>query len=541
MVCHLRLALMVNNGGKGMRHAFDPRMTAYFGEAVLCAGFLPTPHLFMRHYVDLGLDSTLAMFVLQLMETTWDLGTPPKTSRDFAQRMGVGTKAIQRYTSRIEALGLVNVIAQFDASGAQIENRYDLSPLFNRLAAIVSSPSCPREQRRPAYQSLEEQSVQASCQLNYVNLEIKSRTSLPHEHPAGRQQCPGAPDHTSGEALDQVIREPGIARSGLKETLRIINKQQDHALLDARGSDSHTPGIPDHADTSGVQRTAWSIRQQRALTPDEIAASQTLLTRMAIDNPVRTRIAERMSPEDIWALRVYSAAKRWSPALTVTQVYDKWHKQVQIASDLEPEHYEIGAMLNALDRETAEAAIDLVLHCCPQAPQRLESDSLLAAPPPALVSVVDTLWRVIARLRGCPQTLLQIADRSHERADGVGDDVIGNDVQLWRAVLKKLQACIPQSEFATWLELSVLLDLSEQGDQMHGIIGVSNIFAREYVAGAYAPLIAHALGEFLGKPATVQVELACASTTTHTSPALPLKTPGVSRGQARRSRGSAWG
>src|SRR3712207_5737514 len=88
------------------------------------------------------------MFVLQLMETTWDLGEPPRTSRDFAQRMGVGTKAIQRYTSRIEALGLVKVSAQFDASGAQVENRYDLSPLFTRLATLVADRPCHQERRR---------------------------------------------------------------------------------------------------------------------------------------------------------------------------------------------------------------------------------------------------------------------------------------------------------------------------------------------------------------------------------------------------------
>jgi hypothetical protein len=519
---HSVLVLMVTNRGGSMSHEFDPRMTVYFGDTVLRAGFLPTPHLFMRHYVDLGLDSTLAMFVLQLMETTWDLGSAPKTSRDFAQRMGVGTKAIQRYTSRIEALGLMNVTPQFDGSGAQIENRYDLSPLFERLAGFAVAPSRQLEQRRQSYRT--EESLHPSQ----------------HEHQAGRQGCPGSPDPLRRGTPDRTISGPGIVRSGLKETLRIINNQQEDSLHDAAGADSATRGILGQGNHVNPEPPAWSIRQQRLLTPDEIAMNQTLLTRMAIDNPVRSRIARRMAPDDLWALRVYSAAKGWSPALTVTQVYDKRRKQVQIASDLEAEHYQLGTRLAALDHETAEAALELVLQCCPHAPQRLETDPLLTSAAPALLATIESLWRVIAQLRGFPQACLHRMFRSNDHASADDSDETRSHPQLWQAVLQELQSCIPESEFATWLSSSVLLALREHVDEVHVVVGVSNIFARDHVTRFYAPRMAHTLVEFLGKPVTVQVELESPASTRPVPSIGPLnrRSVGMRDGQQPSRRGA---
>lgn len=487
-----------------MSITFDPRLTAYFGEAALGAGFLPTPHLFLRHYVDLGLDSVLAMFVLQLMETTWDLGEPPRTSRDFAQRMGVGTKAIQRYTSRIEALGLVNVSAQFDASGAQVENRYDLSPLFTRLAALVAD--------RPSHQARRRQSLHAPQQPAPVlspakddGLDVDAevyRSSTP-QRAGGHRRGGGSAESISG-GLDRSIQGPGIDRSGLKETQRIINKQQDHVMHDAW----QQPGIADQGHPDTGLPPAWSIRQHRALGADDVAASQTLLARMAIDNPVRTRIAEGTAPEDIWALRVYSVAKSWSPALTVSQVYDKRQKQVQVASDLEHTHYELGALLAALDPETAEAALDLVMQCCPDAPQRVVDAPLLHSAAPPLLSAIESLWRVVAQLRGCPQAHLPIPTDSDKPTLDAYPLRPDHDAQIWQATLRDLQCRVPHGEFITWLESTVLLDRDDQPDRAHVVIGVEHTFARDTVVRMYLPLIEARLTALLHKPTTVQVELA---------------------------------
>src|SRR5690242_12052320 len=100
---------------------FDPRITAYFGDAVLQAGFMPLPHLFLRHYRELGLSHVQAMFILQLMEIAWDVGSPPTNVTRLAARMGVTARTIQLYSQEVHELGLVEIYDQFDDSGSQVE------------------------------------------------------------------------------------------------------------------------------------------------------------------------------------------------------------------------------------------------------------------------------------------------------------------------------------------------------------------------------------------------------------------------------------
>ncbi len=120
---------------------FDPRITDFFGDAVLRAGFMPVPHLFMRLYRQLGLSSTQAMFLLQVMESAWDLAEAPRTVGDLARRMGVDPRTIRKYSEEVAQLQLLELYDQFDATGAQVENKYDLSPLFRRLAELAPEPA----------------------------------------------------------------------------------------------------------------------------------------------------------------------------------------------------------------------------------------------------------------------------------------------------------------------------------------------------------------------------------------------------------------
>ncbi len=106
------------------------RITAYFGDAVLQAGFMPLPHLFLRHYRSLGLSQVQAMFVLQLMEIAWDLGDPPNTVTKIAARMGLSQRSVRACSKEVHDLGLIEIYDQWDEAGAQVENAYDLGPLF---------------------------------------------------------------------------------------------------------------------------------------------------------------------------------------------------------------------------------------------------------------------------------------------------------------------------------------------------------------------------------------------------------------------------
>ena len=87
---------------------FDPRLVAYFGDRVLQSGFMPLPNLFLRHYTQLGLSNSQAMFVLQLMAATWDLGSPPATLSQVAARMGMTRRGVQLISAALHARGLAH-------------------------------------------------------------------------------------------------------------------------------------------------------------------------------------------------------------------------------------------------------------------------------------------------------------------------------------------------------------------------------------------------------------------------------------------------
>ena len=109
---------------------------AYFGDSVLSAGFMAVPHLLRRHYRELGLEEETLVFVLQLLAMTWDKSSPPRSLRDIAAIMGKTIKSVRRYSNIVNQLGLVVIREQF-RNGQQIGNDYDLTPLWERLAAFA--------------------------------------------------------------------------------------------------------------------------------------------------------------------------------------------------------------------------------------------------------------------------------------------------------------------------------------------------------------------------------------------------------------------
>jgi hypothetical protein len=142
---------------------YDPRLTTYFGDASLQAGFMPVPHLFLRHYAELGLSGQQAMFVMQLMAASWDLGKPPATLSDIARRMGIARRTAQGISAELHARGLLAIYDQYDEDGAQTENAYNLRPLFARLAAFAPAlqPAGVQRQQR-ARAGAQEQAVLAA-------------------------------------------------------------------------------------------------------------------------------------------------------------------------------------------------------------------------------------------------------------------------------------------------------------------------------------------------------------------------------------------
>lgn len=495
-----------------MSGEFDPRITAYFGDAVLRAGFMPTPHLFLRHYAQLGLDSAHAMFLLQVMEIAWDLGDPPRTGNDFARRMGVGKKAIQRYTSHIEELGLINVFSQFDDSGAQVENCYDLSPLFARLAHFAPEPtpggSLRRQQRRTgALAAASTHAAQASPahQPTQPPRQIDPPSPGQIDPPPPGSLCPGGLDQriTPGEGVG--VPGAGITRSGLKAEQRILKKQQEQLLIHGTSS-AEQPGqhpVVLAANQPGAPSAGWAIRWQHALSPADIAQNTELLRRMQIDNPVRAVLASAYTSADLWVVRLWSLVKGWSPALTVSQVYDKTRRKACLSIELAAQHDAVGRLLAALDPHEAETCVELVLRHCPQASPLCNEPFFQSAAPPVRAAV-EAIWQMVAQLRGYPAHPLSAGAWPGVTAPPAPDPQLH---QIWQSTLARLQADLPTAEFATWLAPSMLLGLEQHGGSVCAVVGVPHIFARERLTTTYGARLSELLALVLEQPVTVQIEI----------------------------------
>ncbi|MDP9314422.1 MAG: hypothetical protein M3R24_26685 [Chloroflexota bacterium] len=476
-----------------MSGTFDPRITAYFGDAVLRAGFMPLPHLFLRHYQALGLGHGEAMFVLQLMEINWDLAAPPKTVNDLANRMGVNARTIRRYSEAVAELGLITLYDQYDASGAQIENGYDLSPLFDRLAAFTPEPppggqARRREVRTPSsgHGVPERGSLSQTAPRSTACGPDKNDTPPPDKYdrpPTGRNVRPGA---------DKLIKGRRIDGSGLKTETRIL-QEQNIMMHDTSAAGSAGKDRQPIAATPGQ-----SLRHGQRLTPADVEQTDDILQRIGIDFPVRSRIRTSLAPGEAWTLWTYALAKRWSVPLLINEVYDKTSRQARPASL--PHHYDpVGAALAQLPPATAEELLHLVADQCPSGLPDAFTQLVAATPQDNLVEVLQMVWDMIAELRkasGKPCPLLRstanppAAPQLHQ--------------MTWTAVLERLAAQVPQHEFATWLKETELLEL----DSACAFVGARNIFARDRIQADYLDPIRHILSDVLGCSVHVQVVLA---------------------------------
>lgn len=212
---------------------FDPRITAYFGDAVLRTGFMPLPHLFLRHYRQLGLSHLQAMFVMQLMEIAWDLGDPPTTVTKLSERLGVDRRTVQLCGRDVHRLGLVEIYDQWDEGGAQIENGYDLSPLFRRLAEYAPEPRLDGQirSRRSRYDEEDGGEESTTPPVNGGSPPPAIQGSPPRVN--GGSPPPlnaGSPPPRSPvrRAGDRQIAAPAIQGSQLKEEVKkTLKKQQE--------------------------------------------------------------------------------------------------------------------------------------------------------------------------------------------------------------------------------------------------------------------------------------------------------------------------
>ncbi|MBA3947689.1 MAG: hypothetical protein H0X37_24430 [Herpetosiphonaceae bacterium] len=305
---------------------YDQRITTYFGEGVLRAGFMPVPHLLMRHYRRVGLSAAQAMFVLQIMESSWDLGEPPRTVGALAQRMGVDSRTVRKYAEEIRRLGLMRLYNQFDDHGAQVENGYDLTPLFQRLAELVPEVMPRGVQRRRELRQDGPQPVLTLPDATTIAAEIPHPTPSGHGiHGEGGSGDPSSQVPPVLPTTDHLIRSSGNIPSALKR--KTNQKQQESSwqelLLSAAGSQKRRTDAAQIVVEQSRNTGSQSLRLGITLTPEEIAHSTRLLQQIGVGEPVRSRIAPTLAPTEVWALWSFGQARCWSINLLISQVYNK--------------------------------------------------------------------------------------------------------------------------------------------------------------------------------------------------------------------------
>ena len=122
-------------------------------ESLLSGGYLVVPTTFLRHYSSLTphpLTSGEALFVLQLMAFKWDDEAPFPGYKTLAQRLGITDKMARRHAQSLEVKGYLKRVIRTGQT-----NRFDLSPLFDKLNEVhLAEP--PKRRRRGGAEQLPE-------------------------------------------------------------------------------------------------------------------------------------------------------------------------------------------------------------------------------------------------------------------------------------------------------------------------------------------------------------------------------------------------
>ena len=480
-----------------MSGVYDTRITAYFGDAVMQAGFMPVPHLFLRHYRQLGLSHVQAMFALQLMEIAWDVARPPTSVSKLAERMGVGHRTIQLCSKELHALALIDIYDQFDDEGAQIENGYDLSPLFRRLATFAPTerPSGEARVRRPRTRPGEEPApVGDTPPVDLYTTPVQEIT------PALR-----ADDHRGG-VVDNT--PPVIVASGLNRELKKHPKKQTKKTT--RNKQPVAAVVFDNDATESAATspvTGHSLRWNLPLSALEVAASREVLRTIGLNALVVDGCAAAMHPAECWALWCYARGACLGVPWIASQIFDFHERQARLTAHAQI-YDDVGRRLAALP--TTEAAA-LVVASGQHNQHRLSPDDEQPAGVPtdhaALLEAIGVLRsEQTGKLRNGAgaNTATQQGGSVKGAACPAGGSQL--DDPLWSSVRARLEQQIEHREFVTWIMPLTLLDRQEQT----AYIAAPNVFVRNEVAERWSETIAGAIHEATGDTVEVVVVIGSA-------------------------------
>ena len=499
-------------GGASMTAGqFDPRLVAYFGDPVLQSGFMPLPNLFLRHYTQLGLSNSQAMFLLQLMASAWDLGSPPATLSQVAARMGLTRRGVQLISAELHARGLVTVYDQYDATGRQTENAFDLGPLFARLAAFapVAAPDGQHRQRRSRPQPQRddvtasvptmEDAVPAAITVQQHALRTVKAASFERANPHSpmsansRSPSPGTGIRTPLESWFAETANSGsqLKKEFKKRTKNVERGDQEQQQQAVAAVERDRP--EESKETSKPSAVlGQSLRLGQPLANDMVARSRDVLARIGINADVADGAAPALAPEECWAIWLHARTARLGPAWVATQIYDRHRHQPRLAGI--PRRYDApGRLLAQLLPQAAEALLDYVEQQWPQAvetpwPLEHQPELSLQEDQDVLHAALEAIWKALSADQQQP------ARNPAPRLPEVSDP-------RWEAARQRLVALLPPADFQTWIAPLVPIDLTPE----FTLLSVPNVFVRDEVQGTFADALAGALRAELGYDAPVEI------------------------------------
>jgi hypothetical protein len=439
-----------------------------------------------------------ALFVLQLMEIVWDLASPPATISRIAGRLGVSTRAVRQASQELQREGLLVIYDQFDDTGAQVENGYDLSELFARLTALAPSAGPGQQHVRRARPTGQPVNAQPDVSLPGPSpLKQASPSPLKQASPSPLKQA-SVPGGTRLQGQTEADRRGGLNQAS---ELNKNPEEQQKNLSAAAVSARETMEMPDPASAGD---TCCDVLARCGLNPNVVAA-----------------VGPGLPLAEAWAVWSYARGARLGPAWIATQLYDYATMQPRPAPSL-PGYTDAAAQLAQLSIIDAAHLLDVVDTACPDMPEALDADewlsnALAGNTGAALRRAVDMLWTAMAAQRAIP---VASGSRPQSRppkrsAQGVSaglqatllgpEPAILPHAALWAAARDRLARDLPATDWNTWIAPLVVLDLV---DDM-AVIGAPNVFVRDEVMARYREPLATVLGEQIGR--AMQIELVVGS------------------------------
>lgn len=114
-------------------------------DEILAEGFVGVPHTFLKYFGSLNLTPTEAIFIIELMGYKRDERAPFPGYKVLAKRMGVSPDYARKIARGLEKKQHLRRQARRGTT-----NRFDLSPLFERLAMRAREEAAKREAKKAA-------------------------------------------------------------------------------------------------------------------------------------------------------------------------------------------------------------------------------------------------------------------------------------------------------------------------------------------------------------------------------------------------------